>query len=69
LRDLNLYKIESRPTHGQGFQYLFYLDLEGDMRLDSVRNAIDHLQELTILYRFLGSYEIGKLVEPSYKPR
>lgn len=69
LRDINLYKIESRPTHGQGFQYLFYLDLEGDMRLDSVKNAIGHLQELTILYRFLGSYEIGKLVEPSYTPR
>lgn len=69
LRDIDLYKIESRPTHGQGFQYLFYLDLEGDMRLDSVKNAIGHLQELTILYRFLGSYEIGKLVEPSYTPR
>jgi len=69
LRDINLYKIESRPTHGQGFQYLFYLDLDGDMRLDSVRNAIGHLQELTVLYRFLGSYEIGKLVEPSYNQR
>lgn len=69
LRDINLYKIESRPMHGQGFQYLFYLDLEGDLRLDSVRNAIDHLQELTVFYRFLGSYEIGKLVEPSYKRR
>lgn len=69
LRDINLYKIESRPTHGQGFQYLFYLDLEGDLRLESVRNAIGHLKELTVFYRFLGSYEIGKLVEPSYNKR
>ncbi len=69
LRDINLFKIESRPIHGKGFQYLFYLDLEGDMRQDAVRNAIDHLQELTTFYRLLGSYEMGKLIEPSYNRR
>lgn len=67
LRDINLFKIESRPIHGRGFQYMFYLDLEGDLQQESIRNAIDHLQEITSFYRFLGSYEAGRLVQPSYK--
>lgn len=56
LRDVNLHKIESRPVHGKGFQYLFYLDFSGDARNESQRNAINHLQEITSFYRFLGSY-------------
>jgi prephenate dehydratase len=56
LREVNLYKIESRPVHGKGFQYLFYLDFSGDARNEAQRNAINHLQKITSFYRFLGSY-------------
>jgi prephenate dehydratase len=66
LRDINLYKIESRPVHGRGFQYLFYLDFEGDAREEVQRNAINHLQEITTLYRFLGSYPVGMPRDPKY---
>ncbi|HEX3019463.1 MAG TPA: prephenate dehydratase [Chitinispirillaceae bacterium] len=69
LRDINLFKIESRPIHGRGFQYLFYLDLEGDMQQESVRNAINHLQEITTFYRLLGSYKAGRIVQPCYNKR
>lgn len=69
LRDINLYKIESRPIHGRGFKYLFYLDFEGDLNLEPVRKALDHLQEITSFYRFMGSYETGKIIKPSCKKR
>lgn len=69
LRDINLHKIESRPVHGRGFQYLFYLDFAGDSRRDAQSNAIDHLQELTTFYRFLGTYPVGRPRDPVYRGR
>jgi prephenate dehydratase len=64
LRDINLYKIESRPVHGKGFQYLFYLDFGGDARHAAQKNAIAHLQEITTFYRFLGSYAMDAPRDP-----
>lgn len=69
LRDIDLYKIESRPTFGEGFQYLFYLDFEGDAAEEKQRNALAHLQEMTSFYRFLGSYPAGRHVTPRYVKR
>jgi prephenate dehydratase len=69
LRDVNLHKIESRPVHGKGFQYLFYLDFSGDARNESQRNAINHLQEITSFYRFLGSYRSDLPRDPPRRNR
>ncbi|MDG5814372.1 prephenate dehydratase [Chitinispirillales bacterium ANBcel5] len=67
LRDIDLYKIESRPVHTKGFQYLFYLDCKGDIRDESLKNAVSHLREITTFYRLLGSYSVGREVNPKYK--
>ena len=69
LRDIDLFKIESRPVHGKGFKYLFYLDFEGSPTSDAQRNALANLQEITRFYRFLGSYPQGKPVQPKYGKR
>jgi prephenate dehydratase len=69
LRDIDLHKIESRPVHGRGFEYFFYLDFDGDIRNEAQRNAINHLKELTTFYHFLGSYPTGRIVKPIYKKR
>ncbi|MBN2188349.1 MAG: prephenate dehydratase [Chitinispirillaceae bacterium] len=69
LRDINLHKIESRPVHGRGFQYLFYLDFAGDARGTAQRNAIDHLREMTTFYRLLGSYPADKPRDPIFRRR
>ena len=69
LRDIDLHKIESRPVHGRGFKYLFYLDFSGDIRDEAQNNAINHLKELTSFYHFLGSYPTGRLIKPVYKKR
>jgi len=62
LRDIDLFKIESRPIHGKGFEYLFHLDCYGDISDEVVKNAISHLKEIAPFYRLLGSYDIGKTV-------
>jgi prephenate dehydratase len=70
LRDINLYKIESRPIRrARGFEYLFYLDFAGDARGEAQRNALNHLQEITTFYRLLGSYEVGSPRDPGYRRR
>jgi prephenate dehydratase len=55
-RDLNLLKIESRPVHGQPWQYRFYLDLQASRRDPEVAAALSELEKLVVDLRILGSY-------------
>ena len=56
LRDLDLFKIESRPLIGRPGSYIFYLDLEGTTRDEPVKKAIAHLDEITVDLKVIGSY-------------
>ncbi len=60
LRDLDLFKIESRPLVGSPFEYLFYLDFGGSESEEPVQRALDHLSEIAAYMKVLGSYERGK---------
>ena len=62
LRDLDLFKIESRPLVGSPFAYLFYLDVEGAITDLPVQRALDHLSEITAYLKVLGSYPFGVTV-------
>ena len=61
LRDIDLFKIESRPIRGGGFEYMFYLDCGGDVTDTALKNAVSHLREITAFYRLLGSYDVGAI--------
>lgn len=63
LRDLDLYKVESRPLVGHPGRYLFYLDVEGHAANARVQRALDHLCELTAEVKVLGSYAQGRTIE------
>jgi prephenate dehydratase len=56
LRSIDLSKIESRPIRGTPWEYLFYLDVQSDIRSRECRNALRHLRELAPYMRVLGSY-------------
>lgn len=55
-RNLNLMKIESRPVHGQPWQYRFYLDLQASRSHPEVAAALAELERLVVGLRILGSY-------------
>lgn len=63
LRDLDLYKIESRPLIGMPGSYLFYLDVAGSIHDAALQRALDHLAEVAAFVRLLGSYPRGERVD------
>ena len=60
LRELDLFKIESRPLVGSPGNYRFYLDVLGAASDKPVERALDHLREIASYLKVLGSYRSGK---------
>ncbi len=56
LRDIDLTKIESRPSRQKAWQYYFYVDFEGSVKDKLIKHALDHLVEITHFIKILGSY-------------
>ena len=53
---LSLTKLESRPLPNTPWEYIFYLDFEGNLRDPNVASAIEGLRRTTQATRVLGSY-------------
>ncbi|MGE9294992.1 MAG: prephenate dehydratase [Puniceicoccales bacterium] len=57
-RDINMTKIESRPSRRKAWDYLFYVDIDGHWNDESVRAAIAELKESCPMVKWLGSYPV-----------
>ncbi len=55
-RDINLTKIESRPTKQRPWEYNFYLDLEGHRSEGRCQEAFRSLEKKSVFVKVLGSY-------------
>jgi len=55
-RQINLTKIESRPSKKKVWEYVFYVDFEGHASESRSREALARLQEDCIFLKVLGSY-------------
>jgi chorismate mutase/prephenate dehydratase len=54
--NINLTKLESRPTRHQPWEYNFYMDISGHHEDENIRQALKKLDDLTIFVKVLGSY-------------
>jgi prephenate dehydratase len=58
-RDINLTKIESRPTGDEIGNYVFLLDFVGHRNDPDISETLDQLRELAPLVKVLGSYPMA----------
>ncbi len=56
LRQINLLKLESRPSREKPWEYVFYLDIEGSPQQADVAQALDGLRDKTTFVKVLGTF-------------
>ena len=57
-REINLSRIESRPTKRSLGEYLFFIDLEGNATQKSVQTALAELPTYTEVLKIFGNYSV-----------
>ena len=65
---INLTKIESRPIPGIPWEYLFYLDFEGNVDDQNIDSALEELTKHTRFLKVLGCYPATDLTRTSPNP-
>ena len=56
--NINLTKIESRPSKEGLGHYIFFIDLEGHRLDDTIKDILNDLDEKTSFFKILGSYPV-----------
>ena len=55
-RGINLSKLESRPSRGAAWEYVFWVELDADAADPPCATAIDAVRDVSTMVRVLGSY-------------
>lgn len=53
---LNMRKLESRPSRERAWEYVFWIDLDGDAAEPQMATALERVRDVTTMTRVLGSY-------------
>jgi len=56
-RGVNLTKIQSRPTPGESWQYLFFIEVHGHTTDRNLVGAIEDVRRMSKFFKVLGSYQ------------
>jgi prephenate dehydratase len=60
-QSLNLTKLESRPQKTRPWEYVFYLDVEGDLESPAMQAAMAAVKEATSFLHVIGCYPAARL--------
>lgn len=55
--NINMLKIESRPSKNEPWQYLLYVDFEGNVESEDVKKAIKLIEGKSEYFKLLGNYK------------
>ena len=56
---INMNKIDSRPSRTKAWEYVFFVELEGHIEEQPVQTALAELEDLCVYIKILGSYPCG----------
>jgi prephenate dehydratase len=59
--NVNLTKIESRPTKSKNWEYNFFVDFEGHAKTPRILEMLEKIKDDTLFMKTLGSYPSAKL--------
>jgi len=59
--NINLTRIESRPTKKKAWEYIFFVDFLGHKDEDNVKSALRMLEKNCAFLKILGSYPKGNI--------
>ena len=65
--NVNLTKIESRPTKANTWEYNFYVDFEGHQTNSKILEMIEEIKQETLFMKILGSYPFCKIKLKSFR--
>ncbi|MBC7130218.1 prephenate dehydratase [Candidatus Bathyarchaeota archaeon] len=65
-RNINLTKIESRPTKQAPWEYNFYLDFEGHRTEKRCQEALEAIKDKTNFVKILGSYPAASIENSNF---
>ena len=54
--NLNLSKIESRPSRTKAWEYVFFADIEGHIEDEAMKAALDEVEDKSTALKIFGSY-------------
>jgi len=54
--NVNMTRIESRPSQQRKWHYVFFIDIDGHISEPKIATALNHLEQNAQLFRVLGSY-------------
>ncbi len=57
-RELNMTKLESRPSRRAAWEYVFYMEIDGFAEDEAISQGISELRNLVEFIRVLGSYPV-----------
>lgn len=66
-RNINLSKIESRPTKQTPWEYNFYLDFEGHKTEKQCKEALEAIKDKTNFVKILGSYKAAFIENSNFR--
>jgi chorismate mutase/prephenate dehydratase len=61
-REINLTKVETRPTRKTPWEYHFYIDFEGHRQDPVIRETLESVEKACLFLKVLGSYPKAKAI-------
>ena len=59
-KNINLSKIESRPTRRNSWEYNFFIDFNGHEKDPEIKEILNEIRDRSLLFRILGSYPVSE---------